>query len=126
MKIALTLLAAVVLGTTARNCGNKSAEDKVYKARLEIQGICMNYTFSMLEGTTDTSLVTPEWTDETTGKKYTNAFGLANPCDFPKTIKVGDEFYFRLDTTRKEDCIVCMAYYPTPPKKIGIKVMEEK
>ena len=72
----------------------------------------------------DTSMVVPQWRDETTGKTYKNAFGLANPCDFPASIKEGDEFYFTIDTVKARNCAVCMAYYPTPQKKLIIKVRQ--
>ncbi len=127
MKLTLSLAAIFLLGTTAENCSSKknAPEAGTYKGRMEIKGICMNYTLSLVEGNADTALFTPAWTDDHTGKSYKNVFGLANPCVFPKTINEGDEFYFTIDTTRAEDCIVCMAYYPTPPKKLSIKVRPE-
>ena len=71
-------------------------------------------------------MVAASWTDENTGKTYKDAFALGNPCNFPATINQGDEFYFIIDSTKKqEQCIVCMAYYPTPPKKLFIKVVEK-
>ncbi len=85
----------------------------------------MNYTLSVIEGNIDTSLVNGSWTDESTGKSYKQAFGLANPCDFPETIKEGDEFYFVIDTAKGKNCAVCMAYYPTPSRKLSIKVVEK-
>lgn len=85
----------------------------------------MNYTLRVLEGPVDTTLVSSSWTDENTGKAYTNAFALANPCDFPATIEQGDEFYFVIDTSKPTQCAVCMAYYPTPPRKLSIKVVEK-
>jgi hypothetical protein len=126
MKMILPIAAMLILGTTAKNCSSeKKPGQEQFKGRLEIQGICMNYTIGLLEGRADTSIVTQEWTDDHTGKKYRNVFGLANPCQFPKSLKEGDEFYFTIDTTRPADCIVCMAYYPTPPKKISIKIIEK-
>jgi len=119
------ILCLLFLGTvSAENCGNKAAAPVKYKAKLETKALCMNYTLRLLEGRADTSLVTPSWTDESTGKTYANAFGLANPCDFPPNIKQGDEFYFVIDTSQGKNCAVCMAYYPTPPKKLSIKVVE--
>jgi len=124
MKLILPVAVLFFLGTTLENCSNEKNQtaSKEYKARLEIKGICMNYTLTLIEGEADTALFTPQWTDDHTGKSYKNAFGLANPCTFPKTINAGDEFYFSLDTSKAEDCMVCMAYYPTPPKKLSIKV----
>jgi hypothetical protein len=122
MKILLSIAGLFLLGSSVENCSSKKAEPNEYKGRLEIAGICKNYTLSMVEGKADTALFNSSWTDETTGKSYTNAFGLANPCDFPSEIKPGDEFSFTIDSAQTKDCMVCMAYYPTPSKKISIKV----
>jgi hypothetical protein len=123
MKFFILLSFVFILTVSADGC--KKQKDGVYKGKLEIKALCMNYTISVLEGATDTSMVTPSWTDESTNKSYTNVFGLGSPCTFPSTIKEGDEFYFVLDSTSKQDCAVCMAFYPTPPKKLSIKVVEK-
>ena len=116
----------VLLAAAADTCRNKKSGDtETYKGKLEIKGICSNYTLRLLEGNLDTSLITSNWTDETTGKSYKNVFALANPCTFPPSIGEGNEFYFRIDTAGKKDCTVCMAYYPTPPAKLHIKVVEK-
>jgi len=122
MKIALLLTSLSLLILSASDCGKK---DTVYKGKLEIRGICMNYTIRLLEGDMDTSLLVAGWTDETTGKSYKNVFRLGSPCTFPSTINEGDEFYFTIDTSEVKECAVCMAYYPTPPKKLAIKVREK-
>lgn len=112
-------LACIISGCA----GSKKSSSQTLKARLEIQGICSNYTIKLLEGTLDKSLIEANWTDETTGTAYTDVFGLANPCNFPSSLKKGDEFYFVIDTAKQKDCAVCMAYYPTPQKKLSIKVL---
>ena len=124
MKLLILIPGLMLLSSSAQKCSSK--KDKAgadrYKARLETKALCMNYTLTLLEGRIDTSLVDASWTDESKGKTFTNAFGLANPCDFPSTINEGDEFYFTIDTAKTKDCAVCMAYYPTPPRKLTIKV----
>ncbi len=120
------LLASVFTTVLLSNseCGNKRT-GATLKGRLEIAGICMNYTISVIEGNPGKDAVEPSWTDETTNNSYTNAFRLGNPCDFPATIKQGDEFYFSIDTAKGKECAVCMAYYPTPSKSLSIKVIEK-
>ena len=113
-----------MLLTSAGDCSKKTDNKARYKGRFEIAGICMNYTIQLLEGTIDSSAIATNWTDEVTGKSYTNVFGLKNPCVIPSTIKQGDEFYFYIDTTKKKDCIACLAYYPTPPKKLSIIIVQ--
>jgi len=126
MKFLLILSCIFLLTVSADKCSSKKKDEPgVYKAKLETKGLCMNYTLRLLEGDIDTSTINSSWTDESTGKSHTNVFGLANPCNFPNTIEQGDEFYFKIDSSGKQDCAVCMAFYPTPPKKLFIKVVEK-
>ena len=125
MKILIPLTVVFLVSLPAKNCNEKKKENSLYKGRLEIKALCMNYTIKLAEGNLDTSKVTAGWTDESTGKSYTNVFGLANPCDFPSSIKQGDEFYFSIDTAKEKNCAVCLAYYPTSPKKLIIKVVNK-
>jgi len=110
---------------SADKCCEKKETGGGYKGKLEIKALCMNYTIKLVEGSIDTSLIAAEWSDETTGKSYTNVFALGSPCTFPSSILEGDEFYFSIDTTTKQNCAVCLAYYPKPSKKLAIKVMEK-
>jgi len=121
MKKVLLLSALSILILSAGDCSKKKTG---YKGKLEIKGICMNYTIALTEGNIDTSLIVANWTDENTGKAYKNVFKLGSPCTFPSSIKEGDEFSFTIDTSVM-NCQVCMAYYPTPPKSLGIKVVEK-
>jgi len=123
----LIILPVIFLFTIAAdNCGGKKKISIQYKGRLEIKAICMNYTIALTGGTMDTSKIVHSWTDEVTNKTYKNVFALANPCNFPYSIKEGDEFYFELDTANPSACAVCLAYYPTPGKKLSIKIIENK
>jgi hypothetical protein len=139
MKLLFFLSCIFLLTVSAQQCNNKkNANVKVdsiaadsaagmptYKAKLEIKAICMNYTLRLTQGSLDTSQVAASWTDETTGKSYQNVFALGNPCTFPSSIEPGQEFNFVIDTAKEQkQCAVCMAYYPTPPKKLFIKVVE--
>ncbi|MEO8403735.1 MAG: hypothetical protein ABI480_04050 [Chitinophagaceae bacterium] len=129
MKFIFLLSAFSLLSVPQQNCNNKNQKNNEpvkYKGRLETKALCMNYTLTLTEGTLDTSMVASSWTDENTGKSYKNAFALGNPCNFPASIQQGDEFYFMVDTSKQQSqCIVCMAYYPTPPKKLFIKVVDK-
>jgi hypothetical protein len=130
-----------LLTISAENCNRKEKEaqdikekktveakeknEVEYKGRLEIKAICMNYTLKLTEGNIDTSKIVSSWMDETTKKTYSNVFALQNPCNFPDSIKQGDEFYFKIDTLSTAPCMVCMAYYPIPPKKLAIKIIDK-
>jgi hypothetical protein len=123
MKRIFLLSALSILILSAGDCSKKKTS--TYKGKLEIKALCMNYTIRLVEGTMDTSLIVANWTDENTGKAYKNVFKLGSPCSFPKNINEGDEFYFTIDSTTVQNCAVCMAYYPTPPKRLAIKVVEK-
>jgi hypothetical protein len=125
MQRLFILLAVFFTTVSAEKCNEKKNDSEVYKGRLEIKAICMNYTVKLVEGNIDTAKIVSNWTDETSGKSYTNVFALKNPCNFPATIKQGDEFYFVIDTASVEPCIVCMAYYPVPEKKLPIKIISK-
>ena len=126
MKLLLLLSAIFLLTISADKCGKKKkTETGMYKAKLEIKALCMNYTLQLLEGNIDTSLITAKWIDESTGKSYTNVFALGNPCIFPATLNQGDEFYFLIDTSIQKDCIICLAWYPKPAKALSIKVIDK-
>lgn len=110
---------------SASQCNEKKTAETIYKGRLEISGICMNYTIKLLEGNIDTSKIVSSWIDENSNKTHTNVFALANPCNFPGTIKEGNEFYFKIETVISEPCMVCEAYYPIPGKKLSIKIVNK-
>ena len=125
MQRLFILLFIFILTIAAQNCNKKEKNSEIFKAKLEIKAICMNYTVKLMEGNIDTSRISDNWTDETTGKSYTHVFALENPCNFPDSIKQGDEFYFKIDTASTKPCMVCMAYYPVPGKKLPIKIINK-
>ena len=122
----LILLSVLFISLSAEKCSDKKEVTGEFKAKLEVKALCMNYTLTLQEGKLDTSFVNASWTDETTNKTYKNAFGLVNPCDFPASVKEGDEFWFVIDSTTKgKECAVCLAYYPTPSKKLWVRVINK-
>ena len=110
---------------SAEKCNQKKGDAPVYKGRLEIKAMCYNYTIKLLEGNIDTTKIVANWTNESTKKSYTNVFALKNPCNFPASIKEGDEFYFTIDDAPTAPCIVCMVYYPTPGRKLPIRIVNK-
>jgi hypothetical protein len=120
----LIYLLLIFILTQSTTCKKGKAGSNCFKARFEIKAICMNYTFTVIEGNIDTTLVESRWTDPNTGKEYTNAFRLGSPCNLPATLNQGDEFYFTIDNTVDNNCAVCKAYYPVPAKALNIRVIE--
>ncbi|HEX3167582.1 MAG TPA: hypothetical protein VHQ93_15030, partial [Chitinophagaceae bacterium] len=97
MKLYVTAPIIFILAITTNKCKNKN-EGSVYKGRLEVKGMCMNYTIKLLDGNIDTSKLVSEWKNEITGKTHNNVFALGSVCNFPPTINEGDEFSFTIDT----------------------------
>ncbi len=125
MKALFCLVPFLFVIASKENCHKPKKDTATYKGRLEIKGICMNYTIKLLAGNLDTSLMDSKWTDETTNKSYINVFALGSRCTFPSTIQQGDEFLFKIDTAQAQNCNVCLAYYPTPLKHLSIKVIDK-
>lgn len=123
MKMYAAIPLVFILSIAAGKCKNKGS---AYKGRLEIKGICMNYTIKLLEGKLDTSKYVAEWKNESTGNIHTNVFALSSVCSFPSTINEGDEFYFTIDSSYVSNCAVCMAYYPKPLKSLAIKIVKRE
>ena len=124
MKTFILAPFAFILVVTTDKCKSKN-ENAVYKGKLEVKGMCMNYTIKLLEGNIDASKLVAEWKNEVTGKTHTNVFALGSVCNFPPTINEGDEFSFTIDTSYISNCAVCLAYYPKPSKSIAIKVVNK-
>jgi hypothetical protein len=124
MKSYLLAPLILILVTTTNKCKNKN-ESSVYKGKLEVKGMCMNYTIKLLAGNIDTSKLVSEWKNEMTGKTHNNVFALGSVCNFPSTMNEGDEFYFTIDTTYVSNCAVCLAYYPKPARSLAIKVVNK-
>ncbi len=122
LKIILLCSLVSFVVSSQKKCNNGSKSVNCLKGRLVIKAICSNYTIKLLEGTVDTSKIATNWTDENTGKTYSNVFALDNPCSFPADINQGEEFYFTIKAEPDKDCNVCMAYYPVPPKRLSISV----
>ena len=121
--ISLVYFLFLVINTS--ECSKKPKDDQLLKGRLEVKGICMNYTIALLDGEVDPDKIESKWTDEVTGTEYKNVFALANPCSFPESLNPGDEFYFKIEPARKSDCVVCLAYYPKPAKGLSIVIIDK-
>jgi hypothetical protein len=120
-----TLLSLFALTIFGLSCNNKIIPaDGVLKGKLVISEICSHYVVQVTSGKLDTAYVTNGWADEKRNKTYDNVFTVGNRCGFAKAgLKEGDEFEFSFDKNpAPEDCLVCMAFYPTPPKRNVIRI----
>lgn len=105
-------------------CARRNLPSGCYKGRLEVKGLCANYTIKLLEGNLGSSKLVDNWKDDVTGKAHSNVFALGNTCSFPDSLNEGDEFYFVLNDAPQQ-CAVCLAYYPRPQKSLSIKVLNQ-
>jgi hypothetical protein len=80
-----------------------------------------------VQGKVDTSLVVNNWKDEKRNQTYNGVFTVSNKCTFPASLKEGDEFEFTFDPQPPvQNCMVCLAFYPTPTKSNAIKISSDK
>jgi hypothetical protein len=92
-----------------------------FKGKLVKSGICGQKVIKLLSERAEGIVITEKWTDSLSNKEYENVFTVGNACDFPVSIKEGDEFSFRLTVIPPSDCIQCYAYTPVPAQKNYIK-----
>ena len=122
MKI-IILLSSFFLFFTCNKSAIQADQGQCIKGKLLIKGICMNYVIQVVDGNMGAHNVANVWKHPETGVEYTNVFALDNKCNFPSTIKEGDEFYFKVPAHPIEnDCAVCKAYSPVPPESLFIEV----
>ena len=89
--------------------------------------LCSHYVVQVISGTVDRSLVDNNWRDEKRQKTFDKVFTVGNKCTFPSSLNEGDEFEFTIDANPPaQNCIICMAYYPTPGKINAIKLRVSK
>lgn len=129
MKQLFFLLFAIMTIVTAYKCNNKAVPaDGVLKGKLVIRELCGHYVVQVTNAKLDSAYVINGWRDDKRNKTYDNVFTVANRCGFANAnLDEGDEFEFSFDKNPPpEDCLVCMAYYPTPEKRNVIKVLQLK
>ena len=117
----ILLLVAVAFLLLGFQC-EKQVDGPLLKGKLAVNGICSNITITLVEGDLEPTQFENSWTDPITGITYQKAFRLANPCQFPSHIREGDEFYFRVSPRANENCVTCLAFYPTPQIALTIQV----
>jgi hypothetical protein len=117
---------SILMVTSSYQCNRKAAGSGKLRGKLVIKEICAHYVIQVIEGNVDTSMVTNGWKDEQRNKTYDKVFTVSNRCGFAETnLNEGDEFEFSFDKNPPpEDCLVCMAFYSTPPKRSAVKIMK--
>ena len=119
MKYLFTLF--ILLNILCNKADQPAVE--IFKGKLVLQGICMNYVIQIIEGSVNPTLYEQSWVNPFTNTTYQNVFGLASICTFPSNIKEGDEFYFTIPKNPvAQTCAQCKAYSPIPAKTINIAI----
>ena len=125
MKKIFFILGILMIAVTAYRCNSKVVPaDGVLKGKLVIKEICSHFVVQVVNAKLDTAVVTNGWHDDKRDKVYDNVFTVSNRCGFAAAdLKEGDEFEFTIDKNPPaEDCAVCMAFYPTPPKRNAVRI----
>lgn len=123
MKVFFSLLTMFLVLSSCSRKELNDCESEVFKGKLALKGICMNYVIQLVDGDLDPSLYEKQWTNPFDEQTYTNIFALESVCTFPSSIEEGDEFFFVIKK-ETQNCAVCEAYSPTPNKRISIKVCD--
>jgi len=112
-------LLAAALGCTSTNKMNSGA----LTGKLVVSELCGHYVVQIISGKIDTAKIAANWHDDKRNTTYGQAVAVANPCSFEKSgIKEGDTFTFTPGSeAAKENCMQCMAYYPTPSQSLQIE-----
>ena len=84
----------------------------------------MNYVIQVSDSNFPKELIEINWMDEFSEKTFTNVFTLESVCDFPTNIEEGETFKFFIDNDKDNNCPVCLAFTPTPSKRLSITVVE--
>ncbi|GAO41225.1 hypothetical protein [Flavihumibacter petaseus] len=113
----------VMLGCKTKTpSGTEAASSKPYVGKLVVLELCNHFVVELESGDIDTSKLALNWRDEKRNATYPKSFAVASSCSFATSgLKEGDRFTFELADGAQENCAVCMAYYPTPDKKLSIK-----
>ena len=120
-----TVLVSLLLTSTWWSCKSTAVQDQPatpLAGKLVISEICNHYVVALVSGKLDPAVLTARFHDEKRKSDYTNVFSVESRCSFAKAgISEGDLFTFEIASSDyKEDCMVCMAYYPTPPTRLSI------
>ena len=127
MKKIILFPILVFIVCSSHDCNRKSNSGNLI-GKLVIKELCSHYVVQVIGGEVDSSKVVDGWKDEKRNVSFNKVFTVANRCDFPANdLKEGEEFEFVFDANPAvQTCMVCMAYYPTPPKANSIKILRKK
>lgn len=103
------------------SCHKSGVPRGKFTGKLEVAGLCGQYTIQLLSGDADSSIhLTKSWFNPANDSTYTNVFAASNFCYFSSVgLQVGDTFTFNPGPS-SETCFTCMLYYPTPPTQSAI------
>ncbi len=107
----------------AASCGTANKMNtQSLKGKLVISELCGHYVVQLIAGKIDNDKLAINWHDDKRNATYPQSFKVANVCSFGKDgLKEGDEFTFTVsDSPEKEQCAVCLAYYPVPSQSLTI------
>ena len=102
---------------SASTASSKANLEGCYNGKLVKKGICGQYVIEVQSVEAQSLEIAASWYDSSSSISYQNVFTVANPCDFPATIKQGAPVSFTVGTSAKNTCSLCEAFTPTPAAK---------
>lgn len=119
----MKILISVISFFLAASCGTASkVNTQSLKGKLVINELCGHYVVQLIAGKIDNDKLAVNWHDDKRSVTYPQSFKVANVCSFAKEdLQEGDEFTFTVSNSpEKEQCAVCLAYYPVPSQSLTI------
>jgi hypothetical protein len=118
----LLYLCMFVLVVSACSPRIQKMSSTCFVGKLVKKGICGQRVIRLISAPVELVVIESKWTDSLSHKKYIDVFTVANPCDFPASIKEGETFTFSITGTPGSGCIQCFAYTPVPKAKNNITI----
>jgi len=124
-KLLLLLPLTLLLVCCESSRKTHGANDKgCLRGKLVIKGICGQRVIEYIDGDSTGLQLNAAWADESRSDTLKNVFAVANTCDFPESLNVGDTVLFRLSVAEEKVCMQCKAYTPVPEEKNKIEICE--
>lgn len=120
--ICMTALLVNLALSACKSSSQKQTTAASLTGKLVISEICNHLVVAVESGEVNSDWVTTSYKDEKRGTTFDRVFTVENSCSFIKSgLKEGDRFSFDIPAKPEPDtCMVCMAYYPTPPTKLSV------
>jgi len=128
-------LGALLVSLSAWNCNKSAPNEKdptldnfntkktgCLQGKIVKKGLCGQLVVQLLSQQADGLQIAAAWHDSSTGTTHQNVFSVANYCDQPQNLSVGQIINFSVQSSTTKDCAICQAYTPIPEEKTPIQI----